>query len=280
MHYKQRLTKLWLILCSATAISACAEVYQWQDGRGRSHFSDHEQVNSKKLAIKPGYSWVEVEYVYDGDTIKINDGRKVRLLGINAPEVHHRNQETETGGEEAKAWLTKKLRHAKVRVVSDVEARDKYQRELAHVFTQNNEHINLQLVEQGLAEVNIYPPNLLYADQLIDAENRAETAKLGIWGQPEYTVIPVDQIKQNDLAGWVRISGQVRTKRSSRKYVYLEFSKEFQVRIDKKWLRLFPELETYIGQNLEVRGWVNKVRERWIMVIRHPSAIKIRQTFP
>jgi hypothetical protein len=63
--------------------------------------------------------------------------------------------------------------------------------------------------------------------------------------------------------------------RSSRKYVYLEFSKKFQARIEKRWLPLFPDTNTYLGKTVEVRGWLNKNRKGWSMLIRHPSAIKV-----
>ncbi len=274
-HYKQWLTQVLLILFLGSTVCACADVYQWQDSHGKIHFSDHGNVNDKKLDIKPGYSWYRVEHVYDGDTVNLSDGRKIRLLGINTPEVQHKNQETEAGGEAAKSWLTAKLQNAKVRVMTDVEQTDKYQRLLAHLFTDRNEHVNLELVKQGLAEVNIYPPNLLYVDQLLAAEKLAEQAKRGIWGLPEYAAIPIDQIADNDLSGWVRLSGKVLTKRSSRKYVYLHFSSQFQARIEKKWLSLFPDIDKYAGNTIEVRGWVNKNGGAWIMPLRHPSAIKV-----
>lgn len=274
-HHKRHLMKLLLILLLGYAVSACAEVYQWQDSRGDKHFSDRAHGNSKKIQLKQGYPYYKVERVYDGDTVRLEDGRKIRLLGINTPEVQHRNQDAEAGGETAKRWLVDKLRNHKVRLVTDVEQTDKYRRTLAHLITENNEHINVQLVEIGLAAANIYPPNLLYADQLVAAGNWAEQAKRGIWQQVEYAVIPVDRLAKTGHSGWTRLMGKVSAIRSSRKYVYLEFSELFQARIEKKWLPLFPDINSYRGRNLEVRGWLNKNRGGWSMLIRHPSAIKI-----
>ncbi len=274
-YHKHQLIKLLMILLLGESILACADVYQWQDAKGNEHYTDRVHENSKKLPIKPGYSYFKVDKVYDGDTVRLEDGRKIRFLGINTPEVKHRYQVTEAGGEVAKQWLTGKLKDKKVRLVTDVEQNDKYKRTLAHLITESNEHINLQLVELGLAVVNIYPPNLLYVNELVEAGKRAEQATRGIWQQEDYAVIPVDQLDKSGRSGWVRLMGKVAAIRSSRKFVYLEFTDLFQARIEKKWLNLFPDIEHYRGKMLEVSGWLNKNRGGWSMLIRHPSAIKV-----
>ncbi len=270
-----RIITLLLFWCLSCSVPSCADIYQWQDAKGSKHFSDRAQVNSKKIPIKPGYSYHRVAKVYDGDTVMLEDGRKIRLLGINTPEVRHKNQDTEAGGETAKRWLTDKLLHRKVRLEMDVEQTDKYKRILAHLFNENKEHINLQLVETGLAAVNIYPPNLLYANELMAAGDRAEKAKRGIWQQADYAVIPVNQLDSNGHSGWVRLMGRVSAIRRGRKFVYLEFSDRYQAPIEKKWLPLFPDINSYRAQTVETRGWLNKNRGGWSMLIRHPSAIKI-----
>jgi micrococcal nuclease len=271
-QYPMKFLQLLLLCCS---VSACADVYQWQDKDGNKHYSDRDFGNSSKISIKPGYSFFKVEKVYDGDTVKLEDGRKVRFLGINTPEVQHRNQSTQAGGETAKRWLTDKLKNQKVRLVTDVEQTDKYKRTLAHLITENKEHINVQLVELGLAAVNIYPPNLLYVNELVEAGKRAEQAKRGIWQEADYAVIPIERLDSNGHSSWTRLMGKVSVIRSSKRFVYLEFSDAFQARIEKKWLHLFPDINNYRGQTVEVRGWLNKNREGWSMLIRHPSAINV-----
>ena len=241
--------KYLLIVLVSFSVSACADVYQWQDTKGSKHYSDKVHENSTKIPINPGYSFVTVEKVFDGDTVKLADGRKIRLLGINAPEVQHKGQATEAGGESAKNWLTQKLKNKKVRLVKDVEETDKYKRVLAHLFTENKDHINLQLIELGLAAVNIYPPNVLYAEQFTAAGLKAEQAKRGIWQQNAYMAIPVEKLAVSHQSGWLRVVGKVTVSRQSRKFVYLEFSDKFQARIEKKWLALFPDIDSYRGKN-------------------------------
>lgn len=271
------LKKLFLLIVLASSL-ARADVYQWQDGNGQAHFSDRPSIDAqvKKLDIKPGYDFIRVKTVYDGDTVVLEDGRKIRLLGINTPEVQHRDKLADAGGEEAKRWLQDKLLNKRVRLELSNEKTDKYNRTLAHLFTENKEHINVLLVKTGLAAVNIYPENLLYVNELVDAEEQAEKAHLGIWQQAQYQPISVNSLSESKPTGWTRVVGKVLSIKSTGKSIYLEFSDHFQARIEKQWLELFPDVNDYKGKTIEVRGWINKSKDSLSMLIRHPSAIKIR----
>jgi len=86
----------------------------------------------------------QVQKVIDGDTLLLANGEKVRLLGINAPEVGERC------GEEATAWLTSQLEGRRITVETGNENRDTYGRQLRYVWV-GEEFINGGLVERGLA---------------------------------------------------------------------------------------------------------------------------------
>ena len=267
---------LVLLLC----VPACVDskVYQWQDAKGSQHFSDRFYPDAKTVDIKPGYGFYTVKTVYDGDTVELEDGRKIRLLGINTPEIQHKDKMAEAGGEEAKTWLINKLQHAKVRLEFDVEKTDKYGRTLAYLFSENKEHINLSLVKAGLATVSIYPPNLLYANELLAAENKAEQDKLGIWQRPEYAAIPVGNLTDAGHHGWSRLVGRVVDIHNTPKSVYLVFSSQFEARIERQWLSLFPDVNDYLGKTVEVRGWLSNNKKHFSLLIRHPSAIRQRES--
>lgn len=263
-----------VLLC--LPLLAHAEIYQWQDTEGNKHFSDRSHADAKILTVKPGYSYQSIKTVYDGDTVVLEDGRKIRLLGINTPEVKHRDKQADAGGDEAKQWLITRLKNTKVRVQTDIELTDKYKRTLGHLFTENKQHINLELVKAGLAEVSIYPPNLLFTTELLAAQQQAEHTKVGIWQRPEFAVLPVSSLTDEGHTGWTRLVGKVTTVRDTRKSIYLTFSDKFEARIERKWLALFPGINSYLGKNLEVRGWLNRNRGLFSMLIRHPSAIVVR----
>ena len=256
---------------------ADAEIYEWQDTKGSEHFSDQFHADAKTVNIKPGYNFYSVKTVYDGDTVVLEDGRKIRLLGVNTPEVQHKDKIADAGGEEAKAWLINKLQHARVRLEFDFEKTDKYGRTLAHLFSEKKEHINLSLVKAGLATTGIYPPNLLYVNELLAAEKKAEQDKLGIWRRPEYAVIPVNNLTEAGHPGWTRLAGKVVTIRNTRKSIYLVFSSRFEARIERKWQFLFPDVNDYLCKTVEVRGWLNKSGKHFSLLIRHPAAIRQRE---
>jgi micrococcal nuclease len=131
--------------------------------------------------VRPdGSAQATVEYVHDGDTLFLADGTKVRLLGIDTPEVgeHH-----ECYGDEARELLRDLLPEGThVRVLADVQPLDQYGRSLLFLYTDDGALVNLQLIEAGAAEAVVLPPNVLFADELEAAEDRAQAAGAGMWG--------------------------------------------------------------------------------------------------
>ncbi len=261
---------LWLL-----SASAWAEVYVWTDTAGERHYSDRPQHNATQLAIDPGVAHYWVDKVFDGDTVLLSDGRKVRLLGINTPEVAGGFKAAEPGGEEAKTWLTSVLAHQKVSIVGDVEKRDHYQRTLAYIFDQRQRNINVELVRRGLAVVSIYPPNLKYLDELLAAERQAEAERQGIWANPYYAARHFQQLNQDNYRGWQRLTGKVLAIKHSRKYSYLLFSDDVQLQVPDEYQQWFPDLDSYKGKQLEARGWIHRAKQRYSLLIRHPGELKL-----
>lgn len=262
-----------LLLCIFVSFNVEAEIFYWLDAKGNKNYSDRRHQGAETFQINPGYSFYQVKKVYDGDTVLLANGQKVRLLGINTPEVEGRNKTAQAGGEEAKRWLTAQLKNQKVRLETGLEKKDKYGRLLAHLFTEDKQHINFELVKNGLATVNMHPPNLKYSDALLKAQRKAEKSVIGIWKNEHYQPKQVININRSSLKGWQRVIGQIQSVHHSRKYSYLNFSDTFGLKIDHKSMTLFPDLESYIGKNIEARGWINKTKKRYSMLVRHPSAL-------
>lgn len=271
-----RMNAIWCVCLLALLPGIVpAEVYEWVDDQGRSHYSDRQHDNARVLKVEPGITNYRVERVFDGDTIALADGRRIRFLGVNTPEVAGRNKNAETGGERAKVWLKQTLEGKQVSLQYDVEKEDKYQRTLAYVFIDGKRNINVELVERGLATVNIYPPNFRYLDALLAAQSRAEKQKLGIWAEADYVARGFDAINDDNYKGWKRLTGRVTALKQTAKYSYLQFSRDFAVKIDNQMLSLFPDLQGYVGKQLEVRGWINKRKQQFTLQTRHPADIKM-----
>ena len=121
-----------------------------------------------------------IEYVHDGDTLFLTDGRKVRLLGVDTPEVGER---LECYGDEAAALLRSLLPEGEqVHVLADAQPFDQYDRSLLLLWLDDGTLVNLELIEQGAAEAVVLEPNLLFAAEFEAAEDAAQAADLGVWG--------------------------------------------------------------------------------------------------
>ena len=252
-----------------------ADVYRSQDASGNISYSDKSSANStlQKPATLPQRYKNKVAYVYDGDTIRLDNGEKVRLLGIDTPEVASYYHKATPGGNAAKKWLNQKLKDADVYLEYDQQQHDKYKRLLAHVFLENGEHINATLVQQGLAIVNLFPPNLHYKDELLAAQKTAQQQQLGMWAMKRYQLTLVEKVRK--VSGWKRYQGTVQSIKNNRKTVRLIFSEKLSAKISKENLYLFPDLESYIGQSVEVRGWLSGKKAPFSILVRHPSALII-----
>ncbi len=129
-----------------------------------------------------------VEAVVDGDTlaVRLDGGRRerVRLLGIDTPESVKPDTPVECFAKEAAGRLRALLpARTPVRLVRDVEERDRYGRLLAYVYRQpDGLFVNLDLVRGGYAQVLTYPPNVTHADELRRATGEARTGARGLWG--------------------------------------------------------------------------------------------------
>ena len=121
-----------------------------------------------------------IEYVHDGDTLFLDDGRKVRMLGINTPEI---GDNLECYGDEATNLLRLLLPEGThVWVIPDIEPLDQYGRSLLFIYRDDATNINLEMLRQGAAEVEMYSPNLLLQADIEAAESAAIAAGAGMWG--------------------------------------------------------------------------------------------------
>ncbi len=265
---------LSLIQCLYAPVLS-AEIFVWQDRYGQKHYSDQPRENAKALSILPGYAWLSVKYIYDGDTIKLENGQKIRLSGINAPEVANRYHNGEPFGEKARQWLSNKLNGKSIRLETDIEKHDKYGRLIAHAFTREGEHINALLLKNGLAFVTLHPPNLKYADTLWQAQKQAEEKGLGLWSHPYFAPKNYTEISGKFNKGWHRIRGRIIKIKQTRRNIYLKFSAQFSVKIPYKYQSAFPAFEHYVGKLIEARGWLNKSRYGYQLMIRHPVDILV-----
>jgi micrococcal nuclease len=123
----------------------------------------------------------KVVQVEDGDTVTLAGGQRVRLLGIDAPELEREGQPAQFLAHKSKAVLTKMVLDKQVRLEYDQLRYDQYGRLLAYLFLPDGVMVNAELVRQGLAHVYIVAPNTGYQAELLAAQHEAMEARRGIW---------------------------------------------------------------------------------------------------
>ncbi|HRU38435.1 MAG TPA: thermonuclease family protein [Candidatus Goldiibacteriota bacterium] len=122
--------------------------------------------------------------VVDGDTVVLIDGRKVRLLGIDAPETNHPDRPVQKYGEAAKQYLKKRVEGKEcVFEYTLNEETDKYGRLLAMVYD-GETMINAEMVKKGYAYAS-ESEHISKTKELLVLENIARKFRKGIWETQE-----------------------------------------------------------------------------------------------
>lgn len=125
--------------------------------------------------------------VVDGDTIKLENGSTVRLIGIDTPETVDPKRSVGCFGKEASDEVKKLLTGKEIIMQKDISDKDKYDRLLRLIFLSLPDgqilFVNDYLVRAGFARVMTYPPDIKYNEKFRIAESEAKQSKLGLWGK-------------------------------------------------------------------------------------------------
>ncbi|MCW8858867.1 MAG: thermonuclease family protein [Deltaproteobacteria bacterium] len=134
-----------------------------------------------------------VTWIYDGDTLQVENIGKVRLIGIDTPEYEASSRdnfyfksfaiEEKTLRKISRQAKNHNLRYAKgknVRLESEQSKRDKHDRLLAYVYLPDGEMLNLLLLKEGLASV-FRRYDFRYKKEFLKVEERARRNKRGLW---------------------------------------------------------------------------------------------------
>ncbi len=135
-----------------------------------------------------------IVHVYDGDTVKLDNGERVRMIGIDTPETHDNaklrkdidrrnvNRQIQLAmGQKAADFARSLLEGQEVKVEFDVEQRDRYGRLLAYLYLSDGTFVNEKIIREGYAYPLTIPPNVRHADEFKKWFGEARDAKRGLW---------------------------------------------------------------------------------------------------
>lgn len=126
---------------------------------------------------------VVVRRVVDGDTLEVAGGERVRLIGVDTPESVAPDRPVGCFGKEASRFTASLVPPGTpIRLVGDVEQRDRYGRLLAYVYRQaDGLFVNAELLRQGYAQLLTIPPNIAHTDEFTAIARRAREGGQGLW---------------------------------------------------------------------------------------------------
>ena len=142
------------------------------------------------------YNNIFVTKVIDGDTLELQDQNRVRLIGLDTPEVRFNkklardanrlDKDCETiiaMGKRATEFTRKLVLGKQVKLEFDFEKRDRYGRLLAYVYLPDGRMLNAEIIKQGYGQIYTFPPNIKHVDMFIKLQIEARENNRGLWNE-------------------------------------------------------------------------------------------------
>ena len=155
----------------------------------------------------------KVAKVIDGDTLRLADGRSVRLIGLNAPEMGRKGAVAEPFAQAARRRLQALVSDSGgyVRLQLGRQAKDHYGRLLAHAYDEQGDNLEARLLTEGLGFFVAIAPNTDLAECQLAAEQQARRASRALWRRS-----PVIQAGELRGGGFALISAHVERVQTNR----------------------------------------------------------------
>ena len=230
-------------------------------------------------------TYAQVERVVDGDSLRLKDGRSVRLIGLNAPETGKKGRTEEPLADAARKRLQSLVSQSDGRVglLPGKQPQDRYGRTLAYAFGANGSNLEAQLLADGLGFQIALAPNVEMLDCQQAAERGARVAKMGVWQQS-----PVQAPQQISRSGFALVGGKVSKVQRNRGGLWIDLEGGLVVRIAPDQLGNFEQvnLSNLRGRQVEVRGWMldraqgtglKTGQARWMLSLTHPGMLKVTE---
>ena len=225
----------------------------------------------------------KVVAVIDGDTVTLEDGREVRLVGIQAPKLPLDRPGFAAWplADAAKAALESRALGKSVRLGYGGARFDRHGRVLAHLYVDGGEWLQGGMLQAGLARVYSFADNRALVADMLALERAARRTRRGVWDEPYYAVVPAERAR-GQLDRFALVEGQVVSARVVDGRGYLNFGTDyrtdFTVSIAPADRRGFERagraIQSYEGRRVRVRGWVELLNGPMIEAT-HPEQIEI-----
>lgn len=219
-----------------------------------------------------------VSLVQDGDTLLLADGRRLRLIGVNTPELGRDDRKDEPGALAARDRLRQLLftSQQQVQLRFDRERHDRYGRLLAHAFLGDGRNLTQLLLTEGVGAQLVVAPNTWQVACYRAAADTARSARRGVWALPSHQARSIESLTLRSK-GFHVIRGRVTHLSQSASAVWINLAGNFALRIEREDLPQFQgfDLEGLAGSELEAQGWIYAKSGQLRMPLRHPAALRV-----
>ncbi len=216
---------------------------------------------------------VTVKFVYDGDTLYLKDQRKIRIIGIDTPEMGWHGKVQEPYAAEATEALRELLyqHHNQVRLQIGKDAYDRYGRQLAHVFLPDGTNISEWMLLRGFATTLFIPPNLKYLNCYVKAEQKAQNQQINIWKQKKFNLHVADLLDK-DYTGYVRLVAKVDSIKRNKRSIMINLRGGIRIKINQSNLHYFKSIhfDSLAGKRISVTGLIRKHGKFRTINVKHP----------
>lgn len=237
---------------------------------GKASWWDAFFICALAFSLPAAAETARVARVIDGDSLRLNDGREIRLIGINAPELGKNGAPDEPL---ARAALAELVRQGEIHLEYDAERHDRYGRTLAHVSLPDGRRAEEILLRQGWVFLIAQPPNLSKLEIYNVAERQARREQLGVWSR--YKTRAATQMKSSDT-GFHFVDGTVKNIGRGPHAIYLDLSDRFSIVIPHEdWHFFGGDPKRFLGRHIGARGWVTAHANRMHLRVSHPFVMDV-----
>ena len=263
-----------LVLCIALQTTLAPGAETNQDDAGSS--------GSLLNRLETGET-LQVKQALDGGSLLLEDGRVLRLAGIQAPPAPpwHKADRDWPPAERARALLAELAEGQSLQPAYDARREDRHGRLVAHVADSQGRWLQGELLRSGWARVQAFEDNRALLSEMLALERDAREAGRGLWTHSYYAVRRHDETG-DDLGQFHLVEGRVLEVAIIAGRAYLNFGEDwrsdFTLVIDPAPRRRFEaeglDPASFEGQRVRARGWL-EFRNGVTINITHPEQIEV-----
>ena len=229
-----------------------------------------------------GLTRFTVQRVVDGDTVRLSDGRSVRMIGLNTSELGKQGRSDEPFAVAARKRLESLVAdsNGQLGLRLGKQTKDHYGRTLAHLYSASGANLEAQMLADGLGFQVAVAPNIDLVTCQQAAERSARQAGRGLWRQS-----PVLKAARIQRSGFAVVSGRVSKVQRNRGGTWIELQGALVLRVARNLVGQFDNarLQALKGKQIEVRGWIvdrsrrgglNQGQPHWLLPLTDSSMLQ------